>query len=168
MAEADYHAKEREIISEVKKTYFEYFLKEHEILLHEETKRILERLSKSAEARYEAGRLPYQEVLRIHTELATITNEVAKHYDFREVARARLNALIGREAYELLDIVINVPERDFPYGRQDLMKLALENRPELRAVRYGFEAAKTDAKSAWLDLLPDGQFRIEARHYSGV
>ncbi|GEM_PF-434336 len=167
MTQADYQAKEREIVSEIKKAYFEYFLRDHEVRLHEDTKRILERLAKSAESRYATGKMSYMEVLKVHTELATITNEVAKHYQQRETALARLNALIGRNALDPLRIRISVPERTLNYTREDLMKLALENRPELRAMRYGFEAARTDAKAAWLDLMPDAQVRIEARQFSG-
>lgn len=167
MAKEDYHAKVREIISEVKKTYYEYFLREHEVLLHEETKQILERLSRSAESRYATGKTPYHEVLKAHTEFATITNEVAMHYQQRETALAKLNALLGRDAREPLRLVIAVPERQFSFTRDELMKLALENKPELQAMRYGFEAAKTDAKRAWLDLMPDGQVRLEARQFAG-
>lgn len=168
MAREDYRAKEREIVSEVKKAYSQYFLKEHEVLLHEETKRILERLAKSAESRYATGQIPYHEVLRVHTELATITNEVARHYQERETARARINALMGRgEIYSPLRIAVHIPERKLSFTRDELMKLALERRPELSAMRYGFEAAKTDAVSAWVDLLPDAQARIEARQFAG-
>ena len=167
MAEADYRAKEREIISEVKKAYSEYFLRERETWNHEETQQILERMSKSAEAKYATRKISYQEVLKAHTELALILNDIAKHHQQRETALARLNMLLGREAWEPLHIGMSAPEANLPYTRDELMKLALEHRPELRAVRYGFEAARTDAKSAWLDLLPDGQFRIEARHFSG-
>lgn len=167
MAESDYQAKEREIVSEVKKAYFEYFLRDHEVRLHEETKRILERLSKSAESRYATGQAAYSEVLRAHTELALITNEVAKHYQQRDTALARLNALLGREAMKFLQVVIAVEDRTTPPRREELMKLAAEHRPELAAMRYGLQAAKTDSKSAWLDLVPDGQVRIEARQFSG-
>ncbi|MBI4114974.1 MAG: TolC family protein [Candidatus Omnitrophica bacterium] len=167
MAEEDYHGKEREIISEVKKAYFEYFLKEHEILLHEETKRILERLSKSAESRYATAKIPYHEVLRAHTELATMTNEVAKHYQERDTALARLNSLLGREAQKPLRVAVVIDKESPTFDRDLLAKLALENRPELRAVRYGLEAARTDAKRAWVDLLPDGQVRLEARQFPG-
>jgi len=167
MAHEDYHAKIREIVSEVKKAYFDYFLSEHQVLLHEDTKRILEKLSQSAESRYATGKVPYNEVLRAHTEFATITNEVARHYQERDIALAKLNALIGRDAREPLALTLAVPERTFSYTRDELMKLALENRPELKAVRYGFEAAKIDAKRAWLDLVPDAQVRIEARQFAG-
>jgi len=167
MAKEDYRAKVQEIISEVKKAYFEYFLREHEVLLHEETKQILERLSHSAESRYATGKTPYHEVLKTHTEFVTITNEVAKHYQQRGTALAKLNALLGRDAREPLNLVIAVPEREFSFTRDELMNLALENKPELQAMRYGFEAAKTDSARAWLDLLPDGQVRLEARQFAG-
>lgn len=167
MREADYRAKEREIVSEVKKAYFEYALRENELQNHVETKQILEQLSKSAESRYATAKISYSEVLRVHTQLALIANDIAKHHQQRETALARLNALLGREATEPLRLVTQVPERTFPYTKEDLMKLALGHRAELRAMHYGVEAAKTDAKSAWLDLLPDGEVRIEARQFSG-
>lgn len=167
MAREDFRAKEREIISEVKKAYFEYFLREHEVLLHEETKRILERLSKSAESLYATGKTPYREVLRTHTELAQITNEVAKHYQQRDTALARLNALLGRDGRQPLQIQVVVPEGREAYSKEELMKLALENRPELWAMKFGRDAAKTEVKGAWLDLLPDAQVRIEARKFAG-
>lgn len=167
MAEADFQAKEREIIAEVKKAYFEYFLREHEIWLHEETQRILERLSRAAESRYATGLVPYHEVLRAHTELATITNEVAKHYQQRDTALARLNALRGKPAYEPLTVAIEIPNRTLIYTKEDLMKRALEHRPELQAMKFGFEAAKTDTTRAWVDLFPDAQFRMEARKFAG-
>ena len=167
MAREDYRAKVREIISEVKKGYFEYFLREHEVLLHEETKRILDRLSRSLESRYATGQAPYREVLKVHTELATMTNEVARHYQERDTALAKLNVLLGRDARRTLLLAVAVPEREFSFTRDELMKLALENRPELQAMRYGYEAAKTDSTRAWLDLMPDGQVRLEARQFSG-
>lgn len=163
----DYEAKKREIMSKVKKTYFEYFLRDHEAMLHEETIRILERLAKSAESRYATGQMGYAEVLKIYAELAEMANRVAKHYQERKVSLARLNVLLGRSIEEPLEIEMAVPQRNFPFSRERLLGLALKNRPELRAVGWGMEAAKTDAKSAWLDLVPDGQYRVEARHFSG-
>lgn len=167
MAREDFRAKEREIVSEVKKAYFEYFLREHEVLLHEETKRILERLSQSAESLYATGKISYREVLRAHTELAEITNEVAKHYQQRDTALARLNALLGRDGRRPLQIQVVVPKGREAYSKEELMKLALENRPELWAMKFGKDAAKTEVKGAWLDLLPDAQVRIEARQFAG-
>jgi outer membrane protein TolC len=167
MSEEDYKAKEREIISEVKKAYSDYFLKDHEVMLHEDTKRILERLSKSAEARYATNQISYAEVLRAHTELSVIINEVARHQQERETALARLNSLLGREAGSSLRVSVSVPERKEIYSKEELMKLAVEKRPEYQAMQYGVQAAKLDRTSAWLDLLPDGQFRVEARHYKG-
>ncbi len=167
MAREDFRAKEREIISEVKKAYFEYFLREHEVLLHEETKQILGRLSQSAESLYATGKIPYREVLRAHTELAEITNEVAKHYQQQDTALARLNALLARDGRVPLQIRIVVPAGHPAYSREALMKLALENRPELWAMKFGRDAAKTEVKGAWLDLLPDAQVRIEARQFAG-
>ncbi len=167
MAQEDYRAKELEIISEIKRAYSEHFLRDHEVMLHEDTIRILERLSKSAESRYATGQTSYSEVLRAHTELAVIANDVAKHKQQRETALARLNSFLGREAWQPLSVANAVPERDSLYSREALMKAALEKRPELRAMRYGVEAAGLDTKRAWLDLLPDGEVRIEARQFAG-
>jgi len=167
MAQADYKAKVREIVSEVKKAYFEYFLREHEVHLHEETQRVLESISQSSESRYATGKLPYREVLRVHAELAEITNEVAKHYQQRETALARLNALIGRDAREPLAIEVSMPDHPLTFTKEQLMKLAIERRPELQAMRYGAEAARTDVQRAWLDLFPDAQVRLEARQFAG-
>lgn len=167
MVQADYWAKERELVSEIKKAYFEYFLREHEVLLHEETKRILERLSKSAESQYAVGKVPYHEVLRAHTELATIANEVAKHYQQRDTALARLKFLIGWRPEDSLQIAVMIPQRDFRFSREQLMNLALKHRPELKAMDYGVAMAKTDQALAWMNLLPDGQLRLEARQFRG-
>lgn len=167
MAEADYQAKEREIVSGIKKAYFEYALRENEYQNHWETKQVLQKLAQSAEARYATGKISYSEVLKIHTELATITNDIAKHHQQRETALARVNMLLGRPATEPLHITTEIPERHFSYTQEDLMKLALEHRPELQAMRYGLEAAKRDQASAWVDLLPDGQVKLEARQFAG-
>ena len=165
--EADYRAKKAKIVSQIKKAYFEYFLREHEALNHDETKRILERLSQSAESRYATGQIPYHEVIRAHTELAIKTNDVAKHYQMRSVALARLKFFLGTKLEKPLQIAVSVPQRNFAYTRENLIELALKNRPELRAVAYGLQAAKTDVKRAWLDLVPDAQVRIEARQFRG-
>jgi len=167
MARADYEAKKREIIAEVKKAYFQYFLKDHEVMLHEETKRTLERLSISAEANYASASGGYSEVLKAHTELAEIINQVARHVQERETALARLNALVGREPMTPLRIAVLASERNWEHRRDHLMELALKNQPEFQAVRYGAQAAKAGAESAWYDLLPDGQVRLEARQFEG-
>lgn len=167
MAEQDFRAKERDVIHEVKRAYFDYFFKEHEILVHQETQKILGRLAKAAESRYGTGQTSYSEVLRFHMELAILTNEIALHLQERETAKAMLNMLLGRDAREPIEIEIGLTDHRPTYTRDELMALALEHRPELRALHHGLSAAGTDAKKAWLDLLPDGVVRLEARQFPG-
>lgn len=167
MAFEDLHAKEREIVKQVKQAYFELFLREREAWNHEETREILERMSKSAEARYASGLVPFHEVLMVQSELAMITNDIAKHHQQRDTALARIRMLLGWGDSSPLRVMSVVPERTHALAKEQLVELALRERPELRGMRYGFEAARTDSKRAWLDLLPDGEFRIEARHFSG-
>ena len=161
IAEADYQAKQRQIVSEVKKAYFEFTLRQNEFQNHHETKEILERLAQSAESRYATGQVAYSEVLKIHTELALIANEIARHHRQRETALARLNMLLGRDVTAPLRVASQASESKFSYSKEDLMKLALEHRPELRAMKYGVDAAQGDARNAWIDLLPDAEARIE-------
>jgi cobalt-zinc-cadmium efflux system outer membrane protein len=72
------------------------------------------------------------------------------------VERARLNALAGRGAEELLDLPAGMPApRTLAHSEADLIRLAAERSPEVLALAREIEAGKEGIRLAELEFVPE-------------
>src|SRR5207249_11752502 len=122
-----------EIAAQVRRAYADYYRAFTEFQVHQEHARLTSAVIELARANFQVGRTTQQDVLRtivelsrIHTDLATVEQELAS-------ARALLNALMARAP----DAPLGPPaDLAAPATRPDpagLERTLLERRPELAA-----------------------------------
>lgn len=120
-----------------------------------ETRELIRRLERTAEAMYAVGTGRQADVLRAQVEVARMTEEIIRMQAMRVAEGSRLNGLldrppsdtIGRPALPNLDVVL--PAAD------SLIALALVTRPLLRAAGEQVAAAQAEERRAGREVWPD-------------
>src|SRR5262249_40944829 len=94
---------------------------------------LAERFARVAEQRYATGGVPQSDVLRAQVELTHAITEVQTGALAIDTARAALNALLSRPPGDPLGVPEDPPPRDVPSTDAELLRAALDGRPELAA-----------------------------------
>lgn len=126
-----------------------------ELRLYEQETALARQAINSARIKYTVGRVPQQDVLKAQTAL---TKLVARQIEFEmtaELARAQLNALLGRDADQPLEVEgTYVPPTKLP-ALAELKRTAVENRPELAALRSTIQQREIQSRLAGKAYTPD-------------
>lgn len=155
MTEQDYRALQRKIIRDLKSAYFELYLVQRKIQVNVENQDLLRNFVDIARKQYEVGMGKQADVLRAQTELSTLVNSGVNLDKEKRVAESMINTILSRPAAAPLGQVPDI-EGDIPQWTFDQIEpLALENRPELKAMNYSIEMNKAEVTSAKREYLPD-------------
>jgi outer membrane protein TolC len=126
-------ALELDVTAELKRAYASLWEAHARLVVLEREKELLQRFSHVAEQKYGVGEATQADVLRAQVELTHVINKLRTEPLAIASARAEINSLLSRSPEEPL----GAPEHPEPPrladSPQSLARLALENRPELRA-----------------------------------
>lgn len=123
----------RDVAVRVKKTFYDLLRNDDELRIHDEQAQVARQAVESARIKYTVGKVPQQDVLKAQIALTKLDEHLITVEQDGEIARATLNSLMGREPATPLQIVGQyAPVAQIP-SLIDLERMALENRPELRA-----------------------------------
>ena len=167
IAYQDYKEKERDVVWHVEQPYAELFLAKKILAALEELRQLLDKLAQAVQARYENNQAPQQDLLKAQIESSKLRIDVFEWQQKAHVAEAHVSHLLNRAldaTYTLTDEPHHTP---LSWSRADLERLAVDARPELKALTLGIQRAKTGRLLAATKWLPDVTGRIEARQFSG-
>lgn len=155
MTEQEYKALQRKIIRDLKSAYFELYLVQRKIGVNAENQDLLRSFVDIARKQYEVGMGKQADVLRAQTELSTLVNAGVNLDKEKRVVESMINTILSRPPASPLGQVPDI-EADIPQWTFDQIEpLALENRPELKAMNYSIEMNKEEVTSAKREYLPD-------------
>lgn len=167
MAFQEYQEKEREVSWHIEQPYHELFLARKTLLALEGLQVVINRLSKAAQARYEANEGSQHDLLKARIEASKLDIDLVQWREKVHLAEAHLSHILNRPlstSYELSE----EPRTDPPVmSAAELERVAVRVRPELKALEWGIKRAKTSRYLAMTSWLPDITGRIEARQFSG-
>ena len=115
----------------------------------------MERLVRSARARYDSGNGRLEDVLRAEAEQARILSDLAAFESEAQGARARLAALMGRESAALADSLETPPVSSPPEDPAAIIAWVNESHPRLRALRAQVDRYQLAARAARRMIWPD-------------
>ena len=125
----------RDVAVRVKKTFYDLLRNGDELRIHDEQEQLAKQALESAQIKYTVGKVPQQDVLKAQIATTKLEEHLIGVEQDGELARAELNALMGRDPSSALEVMGEyMPVTEIP-SLVDLEKMALENRPELRANR---------------------------------
>lgn len=94
--------------AEVKQAYYKTVLGAKTVSSQEGMLALLDRFIETAAARYQAGAVPYLDVLRARVEKARAQNELLEARNELRTDKVRLNILIGRKGDKPLELTIGL------------------------------------------------------------
>jgi cobalt-zinc-cadmium efflux system outer membrane protein len=141
--------------AEVKRAYYKTVLSSKTVSSLEGTLALLDRFIETAAARYQAGAVPYLDVLRARVEKARAQNELLEARNELRTDKVRLNILMGRRGDDPLELMTGLafvpPAGDLAAVREE----ALSTRPSLKIAGLKLERAIAGLMLSRKNLLPD-------------
>jgi cobalt-zinc-cadmium efflux system outer membrane protein len=141
--------------AEVKRAYYKTVLSSKTVSSLEGTLALLDRFIETAAARYQAGAVPYLDVLRPRVEKARAQNELLEARNELRTDKVRLNILMGRRGDDPLELMTGLafvpPAGDLAAVREE----ALSTRPSLKIAGLKLERTIAGLMLSRKNLLPD-------------
>lgn len=159
--------RERDIVAEVKHAYHTLYLLDRSLEINLKNQERVNRFRKIAETRYVGGQTYRQDLLKSEVELSRLLNEKVMLEEEREIAVARINALLNRFPQSPLFLAAETMGSFPTYTWGELEEKIIEHRPELKMAGHEVGRAKASASLARLSNFPDLTARIEARQFNG-
>ena len=148
------------VTRDVKLAYFDLSLVIESTRITENNKRVLEQLSKIAEARYSVGQASQADVLKAQTQLSRMTDELIKLDRERRIFEAELHRLMGSPSIRPTPPP-RAPQLWEGSLQPELLRDAvLTSRPELRALQTKIDRNERAVELARKDYYPDFDVRL--------
>ncbi len=151
-----YRARQREIIHQVKKAFYELSYLDRALEINREEQLLLEHYERLAQSRYSTGQGLQHAVVKLQAELTKILNQLKILDQQRESRVARLNTLMNRPPEGLVPLVQGLSLPHIRLDVQELYALGERNRQELKAVGARIEkneqAIELAKKGFWPDI----------------
>lgn len=152
-----------DVIVDAKRAYFDLWEAHQRLRIFERERDIAQRIAHVAERRYGTGEVTQSDVLRAQTELTRLVIQASTAGLAIDSARAELNVILSRPP----DSPLAAPEFDEPEPAKDsvddLIRSAIEHRPELEAQAAQIAREETASDLAVRNRLPD--FEVSVRRF---
>ncbi|MFH1359731.1 MAG: TolC family protein [Candidatus Omnitrophota bacterium] len=156
-----YEGTRREVIKEVKLTFYDLYWIDQAIRVTDEEKGILENLERVSRRKYETNLANQQDVIKAQVELSKLVDKLYLLKQNRQSLQAKMKSLLNRTENLSLENISQIKERDYSYTLDTLMAWAEETRPELLSANLATEKAQFEKSLARMDYLPDFTFGVE-------
>lgn len=145
----------REIGVRVRKAFYDLLRSADEHRIHDQQMQLSKQALQSATVKYTVGRVPQQDVLKAQIAMTRLADHLVMLDEEQESARAELNTMMGRDPGAPLDVSGQYGAiRSLP-SLADLEQIALQNRPELKAIAATGTVAEAQLALARKAYTPD-------------
>lgn len=141
--------------------YDDYFLVHKSIEIVRKNKELLEKLEKTAEARYQVGEGLQQDVLKAQVEISLLLNRLLSLEQKRQGLAAMLNAILNRPPFASLGDPVPLQKVEFPYTLEKLEAVAQQQSPGLMAAAASIARARSGLDLARREYYPDFVLRAD-------
>jgi outer membrane protein, heavy metal efflux system len=155
VAASELESMRQEVAVEVRKACADLMRNADEMALHERQVSVLKEALAAELAQYTTGKVPQAEVLRAQMALTRMNEHLIELEEERDNARAHLNVLRGHSPDEAVEITGSHAIVTVLPAIEDLERTAIENRPELTALRKQIAKSKDQSQLTRLAMKPD-------------
>ena len=154
----------RQVVFQVKKTFTDALTAKAALALAEQNLKALEDLERVQRLRAEKGDISALELLRIQVQAYQFQRDAADARQAASAAKVALRAVAGpNRVADDFDVEGELGFKDFTLTRNDLYRMTLENRPDVRAAEAAREKARADVNlaraNAWWDVTPQLEYK---------
>jgi cobalt-zinc-cadmium efflux system outer membrane protein len=154
-SEAQIEIVKREISVRVRKAYIDLLRSGDEHRIHDQQMQLSKEALESATVKYTVGRVPQQDVLKGQIAMTRLADHLVMLDEEEQSARAELNTLMGRDAGAPLAVKGEYGTPQTLPKLEELERIALENRPELKAIAATGNVADAQLALARKAYTPD-------------
>lgn len=155
LATADVAVRAQQIADGVKQAYVDLFLARTATDIGLEAIDLVRQLADASEAKYAAGRISQQDVLKAVVEISRLHADLIRFDEQAGRATARLNSLLDRPPDATIGPLVEPREGALLPSEEELQRLALAHQPELQRARAEIERAGAARDVARRDYKPD-------------
>lgn len=155
IAKAEVEAKKRDALAQVRRAFYELLQNQEGLRFHDEQAALARQGLESARIKYVVGKVPQSDMLKAQIALTRLAEHLVMLQQDGDLARARLNTLLGRDPGAPFDVVGDSALPSKLPGLLDLEKTALDNRPELAAISATIRQGETRTQLAEKSFKPD-------------
>lgn len=155
VTEAELEAMKLDVAARVRAQFYDLLRNYNELRLHDEQIALARQAVASARIKYTVGRVPQQDVLKAQVALTKLADHLLMFLQDGDLARARLNTLMGRDPSAPLEVAGEYRSVETLPKIAELQQLAVENRPELRAINASIRQSETQVRLAGKNYKPD-------------
>tara|TARA_A100001391_G_scaffold201022_1_gene186882 strand:- start:647 stop:1756 length:1110 start_codon:yes stop_codon:yes gene_type:complete len=154
MAQAELEGIERQITESVRLAYYEVWYATRAMQIIEETRDLVDDLTRVAEARYRSGGTQ-QDVLRAQLEIDRLDDQLVQLRRQKEVSQADLAALLQQPVSLMAEATEELGVADAPMQLDALIAQAEQCNPNLRGLAAEIQRDRQKQKLACLQQYPD-------------
>jgi len=162
--EANVEETKLQVVSRVKELFYELLLAHKTLEILSQVRSLFQRVEEAALARYGAGKAEQQEVLMAQTERYMLLEKEEMQRQKIVALEAMLNAAIGRSTQSPLGKPRVPDPKPLSMGVEDLLRMAYERSPQLKAKEKMIEAAHSKVSMAHKEFFPD--LTLSASYFS--
>lgn len=155
----DYFATRRRVISQLKETYYDFYLVTHSIDILGHNKLLLVNLEKIAKAHYVVGKSSQQDVFRAQMEVTRLTSRLLMLKQERESLLAEINRILNRSPITPIQILLALPHKPLHHNLSELSAKLSRASPSFLMRLKNVERNEHSVALAKSEYLPD--FEIE-------
>ena len=163
MTEQAVRAKERELVARLKQNYYDLFLAQKAVQIHHEQVEVLRQFVEITNVKFRAGKGSQADVLKAHVELSLLFQHRPVLEQRRETAEAMLNTLLDRDPASPLGMAQAPSQLPLEQPIDDLHRLALNDRPEIKAAELDVQRNEQSQALAQRQYYPD--FNVSFRRF---
>jgi outer membrane protein, heavy metal efflux system len=155
MFKADREARELDIIRNVKQLYYGLYLKDRQMEINREMRKLAENIVETAKKQYEVGIGKQPDILRAQTELISLVNDSILIVQQRRSIEGTLNSICDRSVEKRIAFIPEIFPVMPEYKLEVLLDLAYKNRPELKSMQAEIGMQQQARLAAGKEYLPD-------------
>jgi outer membrane protein TolC len=153
------HENLRAVIQETERrvstSYVAYYLADRTLEVVEETTQLARQFETVAEAKYQVGKVPEQDVIQAQVEVSQLSVQKVDLLKARNTALGNLNALLDREPRSPIGRPQELAANSISAPLERFVEEARAARPEIKAEERMVEARETSVNLAKMGYLPD-------------
>jgi cobalt-zinc-cadmium efflux system outer membrane protein len=155
VVEAELESKNLDISGRVRAAFYDLLRNNDELRLHEEQIALAEQAVAAARIKYTVGRVPQQDVLKAQVGLTKLTEHLVMFLQDGDLARSRLNTLMGRDPALPLEVSGDYSIPTALPQIAELQQIAVDHRPELKAIQAAVRQLETKVRLTQKNYKPD-------------
>ena len=139
----------------VRKAFYDLLRAQNELRIHDEHIAIARQAVEAARIKYTVGKVPQQDILKAQVALTRLGEHLIHFEQDADLARARLNTLLGRDPAVPIDVRGDYAVPSHLPGTEALEKLAIASRPDLAQAQAALEKGHQEQALAEKSYTPD-------------